>query len=423
MTPEIKNRIDQIRRGQVPEGYRKTQFGILPIGWKIITIKNCIEEYNRLSNDIDSIPVYSSSRNGLILQSEYYDQKAASKTNIGYKVVPPGYATYRHMSDDNIFHFNINNTSMEVLVSSEYPVFTSSDQAVLGFLISVLNETDRFRYFCRTQKLGGTRTRLYLSNLQKYRFGVPLIREQQKIAEILATQDKIIELKGELIAEKQRQKKYLMQQLLTGRKRLAGYSKKWYAVKLKSIAKKEKLKNTDFTYSLVLSNSAQHGIIPQEEQFDKEIASTDRIDEYYIVKNGYFVYNPRISTTAPCGPININETGNTGVMSPLYTVFSIDCDYIDNSYMKQYFKSTCWFRHMKSVANYGARHDRMSITDDDFFAMPIAVPELEEQQAISAVFAVADKEISLLQQSLEQEKQKKKALMQLLLTGIVRVSL
>lgn len=89
--------------------------------------------------------------------------------------------------------------------------------------------------------------------------------------------------------------------------------------------------------------------------------------------------------------------------------------------MKQYFKSTCWFRHMKSVANYGARHDRMSITDDDFFAMPISVPELKEQQEISAIFAVVDKEIELLQQSLEQEKQKKKALMQLLLTGIVRV--
>lgn len=76
---------------------------------------------------------------------------------------------------------------------------------------------------------------------------------------------------------------------------------------------------------------------------------------------------------------------------------------------------------MKSVANYGARHDRMSITDDDFFAMPISVPELKEQQEISAIFAVVDKEIELLQQSLEQEKQKKKALMQLLLTGIVRV--
>ena len=77
---------------------------------------------------------------------------------------------------------------------------------------------------------------------------------------------------------------------------------------------------------------------------------------------------------------------------------------------------------MKGVANYGARHDRISISDEDFFAMPIPLPPNEEQAAIAKVLSTADRELDLLQQDIEQEKQKKKALMQLLLTGIVRVN-
>ena len=78
---------------------------------------------------------------------------------------------------------------------------------------------------------------------------------------------------------------------------------------------------------------------------------------------------------------------------------------------------------MKGVANYGARHDRISISDEDFFEMPIPLPIKDEQSAIAQVLSAADREISLLRQDIEQEKQKKKALMQLLLTGIVRVKI
>ena len=156
-------------------------------------------------------------------QSDYYDQREAVETNLGYKVVPQGYVTYRHMSDDDIFHFNINRTGRCILVSSEYPVFTSSENCDLGFLIPALNNTARFRYFCKTQKLGGTRTRLYLDNLKKYALPLSPFSEQEKIAQILTTQDKVIELKEKRLAEKQQQKKHLMQQLLTGKKRLPGF--------------------------------------------------------------------------------------------------------------------------------------------------------------------------------------------------------
>ena len=152
MTPQIKQRRNQIQRGEVPKGYKRTKVGIVPNEWNEECLGKYLQEYKELSNDIENYPVYSSSRQGLIPQSQYYDNREAVETNLGYKIVPNGYVTYRHMSDDDIFHFNVNKTGSEVFVSSEYPVFTSTKKGDLGYLIPMLNGTARFRYFCRTQK-------------------------------------------------------------------------------------------------------------------------------------------------------------------------------------------------------------------------------------------------------------------------------
>lgn len=235
MREEIRQRIDQIRRGEVPEGYKRTKVGIVPEEWEEGFLGNYIQEYKELSNDIEKYPVYSSSRQGLIPQSQYYDNREAVETNLGYKIVPNGYVTYRHMSDDDVFHFNVNNTGGEILVSSEYPVFSSTEKSSLGYIIPMLNDTAHFRYFCRTQKMGGTRTRLYYKNLCTYKSVYPPLAEQEKIGEILQTQDKLIALKEKLIEEKKRQKKALMQQLLTGKKRLPGFSDEWRKIKLSAV--------------------------------------------------------------------------------------------------------------------------------------------------------------------------------------------
>jgi type I restriction enzyme S subunit len=248
----------------------------------------------------------------------------------------------------------------------------------------------------------------------------PPLAEQNVIAEILTTADRLIAVKERLIAVKRKQKRWLMQNLLTGKLRLPRFSGAWESVWLREIASKSVEKNGGFKYSLVLTNSAQHGIIPQSEHFEREIAVEGNIDGYYIVNNGDFVYNPRISVTAPCGPIRRNHIRASGVMSPLYTVFRLSSDKVLDTFAEQYFLSHHWFRHMKSVANYGARHDRMNITDDDFFRMPIALPPLPEQQAIAAVLTAADREIELLMRVLEQQWQVKKYLMQQLLTGRIR---
>ena len=313
--------------------------------------------------------------------------------------------------------------NMPVAVSGYYDIFTTVHESDLPFMDSFLTCGPMITYYNRVSTGSLVeKQRVHFSQFLEFVLPLPSINERAKIAAILTTQNKIIELKEKRLAEKQQQKKYLMQQLLTGEKRLPGFSEEWKIKPLKKVTEKQKRKNNGFQYRFVLSNSAQHGIVFQDQEFDKEIANEERIDGYYIVIPGAFVYNPRISVTAPCGPINVKETGETGIMSPLYTVFTISSPQIRQDFLKYYFQSSCWYKYVKGVANYGARHDRISISDGDFFDMPIPLPTKEEQNYIAKVLSAADREIELLQQDIEQEKQKKKALMQLLLTGIVRVN-
>ena len=196
----------------------------------------------------------------------------------------------------------------------------------------------------------------------------------------------------------------------------------WEFNPLSQLAQKSKTKNREERYTKILTNSANEGIISQTDYFDKQIANNDNIEGYYIVKKGDFVYNPRISVAAPCGPINCYHGEETGVMSPLYTVFSIDVKKIERDYVEQFFSSTFWHRYMKSVANYGVRSDRMNLSDEDFFLLPIPMPMRTEQEKIAEILAGQDRVIELKEKLLAEKQKQKKYLMQQLLTGKKRLS-
>lgn len=195
----------------------------------------------------------------------------------------------------------------------------------------------------------------------------------------------------------------------------------WEFNPLSQLAQKSKTKNREERYTKILTNSANEGIISQTDYFDKQIANNDNIEGYYIVKKGDFVYNPRISVAAPCGPINCYHGEETGVMSPLYTVFSIDVKKIERDYVEQFFSSTFWHRYMKSVANYGVRSDRMNLSDEDFFLLPIPMPKREEQEKIAEILAGQDRVIELKEKLLAEKQKQKKYLMQQLLTSKKRL--
>lgn len=426
MTDMIRERIIQIQSGSIPNGYKKTRAATIPEEWRELHLKDMFIHLRRKNSEGNTNVLTISARHGLISQDDFFNKNIASEDTSTYYLLQRGDFAY-NKSYSSGYPFGAIKPLVAYdsgIVSPLYICFSATEENECPCFFAHYFEAGLMNREIQAFAQEGARNHGLLNIAVDDFFNsiifVPSIEEQKKITDILDAQDELVSAKEQLLSEMLQRKKYLTQSLLSGQKRLPNFSEKWSECALGEIAKKSRAKNADFLITQVFSNSAQNGVVPQEEQFDKEIAHAERIDGYYIIKPGEFVYNPRISVTAPCGPINRNDTGEKGVMSPLYTVFTINSPKIDSDFLSYYFKSTCWYRYMKSVANYGARHDRMNVSDEDFFAMPIPLPNVTEQQAIASVLSAVDDEIVTFEKELQQEKDKRRALMQLLLTGIVR---
>ena len=192
--------------------------------------------------------------------------------------------------------------------------------------------------------------------------------------------------------------------------RFVGFTGLWEQRKLGEFSKKRTTKNADGALSETFTNSAEQGVISQLDYFDHDITNDANISGYYVVQPDDFVYNPRISATAPCGPINRNRLDRAGVMSPLYTVFSVDAS-VDKTYLEHYFKTSRWHDFMFLEGNSGARSDRFSISDATFFEMPIWCPEISEQKAIAKQLETTDHLITLHQRKYDKLVQLKKSML------------
>ena len=191
----------------------------------------------------------------------------------------------------------------------------------------------------------------------------------------------------------------------------------WSFKRLGYFASQVKNKNYDQAESYALTNSAKYGIVGQEEYFDREIAKNENLAKYYVVHIGDFIYNPRKSATASAGPIKRNRCAK-GVISPIYTVFRFSTGNLD--FFEHYFNSTKWHRHMKRIANYGARFDRLNITRTDFFNLPMPCISEEEQQQIATFLSSVDTKIEQLCEKKELLELYKKGIMQKLFSQEIR---
>jgi type I restriction enzyme, S subunit len=183
----------------------------------------------------------------------------------------------------------------------------------------------------------------------------------------------------------------------------------WEMASLETVAERMATKNGNGEVTRVLTNSAEFGVLDQRDYFDRDIATAGKVDGYFVVDHGDYVYNPRTSAIAPVGPISRNNIG-VGVMSPLYTVFRFVAAMTD--FYEHYFKSTGWHAYLRSAASTGARHDRMSITPGAFMQMPVPTPHPGEQQKIADCLTSLDEVIAAQGRKVEALKKYKRGLMQ-----------
>ena len=198
--------------------------------------------------------------------------------------------------------------------------------------------------------------------------------------------------------------------------RFPGFDEPWNTALLSDYFVKSAKKNSDGMISNVICNSAKQGLIPQREYFDKDIANSDNTNGYYIIESNDFVYNPRKSADAPYGPISSYQYPEAGVVSPLYLCFRAKRE-INPLYFEWYFRSSTWHRYIYMSGDSGARHDRVSIKDDVFFAMPINVPSAKEQERISLFLDAIERRIETQRTLVETLKKYKRGVISALLSS------
>ena len=330
MTPEVKERIEQIRHGIVPEGYQKTILGIAPLSWKtgrideICTLSSgSTPRRDNADNFVGEILWVTSGelKKRIIIDTlEKISEAAASTSNM--TMYEPGAVV--------IAIYGLEAAGIRGTASIIGKRCTIS-QACMAFteFSKVDNIFFYYWYLNNGQVIGlryaqGTKQQnLSTDIVGAFPICFPNLKEQRKIAKILTTQDRVIELKEKLLVEKQQQKKYLMQQLLTGKKRFPGFEGKWRKVKLKEVLFERKEKNIAQDHR-ICSVAVQKGVVDQVEHLGRSYAAADT-SNYGVAHYGDIIYTKSPTGDFPYGIIKQSHMHEDVAVSPLYGIYEPAC--------------------------------------------------------------------------------------------------
>lgn len=427
MTPEIKERIEQIRRGEVPEGYKKTKVGIIPIEWQEIRFKNMFARIMRKNKESNDNVLTISAQYGLISQREFFNKDIASEDKSNYYLLEKGEFAY-NKSYSNGYPFGaLKRLDMydKGIVSPLYICFAATkDNKCPDFYVHYFEGGKMNREIQAFAQEGARNHGLLNISVDDFfnsRLVSPSLAEQRKISEILSMQDKIIALKEKLIEEKKRQKKHIVYEILSQNIKLQKQDgikyPQWSTNNIGTYLTSRNIKQIPTEDAPLMAFVADVGVVSKGERYDRSFLVKSDEKEYKLTELNDFIYS---SNNLDVGSIGLNNYGRA-VISVVYEIFSVNSNVIpivisEIIQMKSNINKILKYRQ-------GALYGQYRIFAEDFLSVKIDVPSFEEQHEIARVILSLEKEIELLQKELEQEKQKKKALMQLLLNGIVRVKL
>ena len=388
--------------------------------WEQRKLGDVVKEITRNDPESEAPIMMITANNGFIEQSERYAFNNAGESLKKYILLKKGELAYNHGASKlrpygSCFALT---TAENARIPFVYHCFSAENQNA-EFMSIELNGAEIENQLRKIVSSGARMDGLLNISFDEYTSVsvlLPGTEEQDRIADFFRHLDNLITLHQRKFEKLTNVKKSMLEKMFPQngssypKIRFKGFTDPWEQRKLSEIADKVTEKNAGLQYVETFTNSAEFGIISQRDFFDHDIAKLGSLDGYYIVKNEDFVYNPRISTSAPVGPINRNKLGRTGVMSPLYTVFRPHD--VDTTYLEHFFKCAYWHSFMNFNGDSGARSDRFSIKDDVFFQMPIPLPYIDEQRKIGELLTRLDHLITLHQRELEKLQNIKKSMLE-----------
>jgi type I restriction enzyme, S subunit len=377
-----------------------------------------LEYYLNVSNEKNTEEIFGkedvlsvSGDYGIVNQMEFQGRSFAGVSTANYGIVNTGDVVYtKSPLKSNPFGIIKTNKGPTGTVSTLYAVYHPKENVYPDFIQVYFEHYARMNRYMHPLVNKGAKNDMKVSDVNALKGDVvfPKIDEEKDIVKYFSSIDQLITLHQNEYDKLLIVKKAMLEKMFpkngseVPELRFSEFDGAWEYRKLGTISDKVTEKNGYMEFTETFTNSAEYGIINQRDFFDHDIAKQDKINGYYIVRPEDFVYNPRISTTAPVGPIGRNKLGRCGVMSPLYTVFRPK--EVDNSFLEQFFKSSHWYSFMRFNGDTGARSDRFSIKDATFFEMPIPFPKVEEQRRIGQYLARLDVLISLQKKKLTKLK-------------------
>ncbi|PSL01233.1 restriction endonuclease subunit S [Cecembia rubra] len=386
--------------------------------WKECKLSDFLTRYSETNKDeefsLDEI-LSLSSHYGIVSRKELLEETYSNVNHLSYKKTRLNDLVYgKSISASYPYGLFKVNDYKDGLLSTLYYTFKVKENVFPKFIDCYFSHLNRANNFLRKYVLVGDR---YITADADYllsgKIYLPSQKdEQKKISDSLIQIDKRIAQLKEKKENLELYKKGITQKLFSQKLRFKDENGKdfpeWEIKKLKDVFSRKSIKNKGSLIKNVLTNSATRGIISQGDYFDKDIANQNNLEGYYIVEVDDFVYNPRISVSAPVGPLKRNHLVK-GVMSPLYTVLKPKSGNL--CFYEHYFQTSFWFKYMRGIANYGVRHDRMNITNEDFEKLPLPYPHIKEQEKIASFLNEISKQIALVNEQLEETRNFKKALL------------
>lgn len=424
MREEIKQRIEQIRRGEVPEGYKKTKVGIVPKEWENKKLGELFAERNDVNCSDEQLLSITADR-GVIPRAQIQGKDNSSENKSKYKHISKGDIGYNTMR----MWQGVSALSVyDGIVSPAYTVLKPSAQVNALCFSYFFKLTNMINVFYRhSQGLVDDTRSLKYEWFKSIAVSVPSLAEQEKIAVILQTQDKLIELQQKKIEELNRLKKAYLSKLFPKKGcnvpeiRFPGFTDPWEQRKLGEVC-----------------NSFEYGLNAAAKEFDginKYIRITDIDDdsrvfidsdltspdcdlcsaEKYKLQDGDIVF---ARTGASVGKTFIYKASDGLVY---YAGFLIRAKINENTYPDFVFYNTLTKKYERFIRITSQRSGQPGVNAQEYSSFEFSLPSYEEQKKIGEYFRHLDNLITLHQRKLDEERKKKKALMQLLLTGIVRV--
>ena len=347
--------------------------------------------------------ICNSAKQGLIPQRDYFDKDIANSDNTdGYYIIETNDFVYNPRKSTDAPYGPISSYKYPEagIVSPLYLCFRAKQEINPLYFEWYFRSSAWHRYIYMSGDSGARHDRVSIKDDTFFAMpiNIPSAKEQDRIALFLNAIEQKIDKQRSLVDALKKYKRGVMQHIF--RQLPSRNGAEWTCVRLGDIFKKVSRRNTDGVIKNVITNSAEYGLIPQRDFFDKDIAVDGNTANYYVIENGDFVYNPRKSNSAPYGPFNRYALSEQGIISPLYTCLVLQAD-ISPSYLAWYFKSDAWYRYIYDNGSQGVRHDRVSMTDDLLMGIPVMYPSHVKQLLYADILDMVEARLQATQKTLD----------------------